>query len=277
MCGMTEDTMKISSSELVDTSTAMDADRKSAVYGQSLNFSISRLLSVNNNNNNNNNEEEEETILKVKSKRQRHSSSESEIDMRNSQSERESEDEIIEDEEERKSSDGEMRDHHERIRSDRQSSASPYSPNNNNNNNNNNMNNHNGLQAHLLNSMGAAAAANGIVGLDFHSNNNNSGSNNNSNNGSAPNPFPMFGYSSIFLPNYPCPFTSPASNNVIRVPAHRPLANFPLLGQHNFSHGNPLDLNAAPLFSNFDPRSSLLLKDRLTGLLQLVFYRKITI
>ena len=78
------------------------------------------------------------------------------------------------------------------------------------------------------------------------------------------NPFPVFGYTSIFLPNFPCPLTSPP-NHVIRVPAHRPMSNFQIFGQSNLSHHNPLDLNAAPLFSNFDPRSSLLLKDRLNG------------
>jgi len=77
------------------------------------------------------------------------------------------------------------------------------------------------------------------------------------------NPFPMFGYSSIFLPNFPCPITSP--NQVIRVPAHRPMSNFQLFGQSALGQHSPLDLNATPLFSNFDPRNSLLLKDRLHG------------
>jgi len=83
------------------------------------------------------------------------------------------------------------------------------------------------------------------------------------------NPFPVFGYSSIFLPNFPCPLTSPA-NHVIRVPAHRPMSNFQMFGQSAAglpSHPNLSmnELNASPLFSNFDPRSSLLLKDRLSG------------
>ncbi|CAG7824452.1 unnamed protein product [Allacma fusca] len=84
----------------------------------------------------------------------------------------------------------------------------------------------------------------------------------------ALNPFPVFGYTSIFLPNFPCPLTSPP-NHVIRVPAHRPMSNFQIFGQSNLAHHNPLDLNAAPLFSNFDPRSSLLLKDRLNASLAL--------
>jgi len=86
----------------------------------------------------------------------------------------------------------------------------------------------------------------------------------------GPNPFPMLGYSSIFLPNFPCSLTSPA-NQVIRVPAHRPMSNFQLFGQSGLGPHNPMDLNAAPLFSTFDPRSSLLLKDRLNGKKQLTF------
>lgn len=78
------------------------------------------------------------------------------------------------------------------------------------------------------------------------------------------NPFPMLGYSSIFLPNFPCPITS-SPNHVIRVPAHRPMSNFGLFGQSGLAPHNPLDMNSAPLFSTFDPRSSLLLKDRLNG------------
>lgn len=86
--------------------------------------------------------------------------------------------------------------------------------------------------------------------------------------GGSVNPFPMLGYSSIFLPNFPCPLTSPP-NQVIRVPAHRPMSNFQLFGQSGLGHHNPLDLNASPLFSSFDPRSSLLLKDRLNGKLSM--------
>lgn len=78
------------------------------------------------------------------------------------------------------------------------------------------------------------------------------------------NPFPMLGYSSIFLPNFPCPLTS-SPNHVIRVPAHRPMSNFQLFGQSGLGQHNPLDMNSSPLFSTFDPRSSLLLKDRLNG------------
>lgn len=81
--------------------------------------------------------------------------------------------------------------------------------------------------------------------------------------GGGVNPFPVFGYSSIFLPNFPCPITSP--NQVIRVPAHRPMSNFQLFGQSALGQHGGLDLNATPLFSNFDPRNSLLLKDRLHG------------
>ncbi|OXA53123.1 homeobox protein Hmx [Folsomia candida] len=86
------------------------------------------------------------------------------------------------------------------------------------------------------------------------------------------NPFPMLGYSSIFLPNFPCPITSSA-NHIIRVPAHRPMSNFQLFGQSGLGPHNPLDMNSAPLFSTFDPRSSLLLKDRLNA--SLAFTRRI--
>lgn len=84
----------------------------------------------------------------------------------------------------------------------------------------------------------------------------------NPNQGNQMNPFPVFGYSSIFLPNFPCPLTSP-SNHVIRVPAHRPMSNFQMFTQSG--HPSMNEINASPLFSNFDPRSSLLLKDRLSG------------
>jgi hypothetical protein len=82
--------------------------------------------------------------------------------------------------------------------------------------------------------------------------------------GGGMNPFPMLGYSSIFLPNFPCPLTS-SPNHIIRVPAHRPMSNFQLFGQSGLGPHN-MDMNSAsPLFSTFDPRSSLLLKDRLNG------------
>ena len=104
---------------------------------------------------------------------------------------------------------------------------------------------------------------------DPHSHNHNGGipgiPNSSANSTNPGNPFPVFGYSSIFLPNFPCGLGSPP-NHIIRVPAHRPLTNFPLYGQSTLGHPSLSELNASPLFSNFDPRSSLLLKDRLNGM-----------
>lgn len=112
--------------------------------------------------------------------------------------------------------------------------------------------------------LAALHAASGVENLSSNGNNHDSPTGSGQNVlGGGVNPFPVFGYSSIFLPNFPCPITSP--NQVIRVPAHRPMSNFQLFGQSALGQHAGLDLNATPLFSNFDPRNSLLLKDRLHG------------